>query len=64
MATVLIVDDERDLVNLLDFNFRQTGFETILAENGEQREKLGPARHLLETVRGIGYRLIDPADRQ
>jgi two-component system phosphate regulon response regulator PhoB len=24
------------------------------------REKLGPARDLLETVRGIGYRLVDP----
>jgi len=26
------------------------------------REKLGPARELLETVRGVGYRLLDPAD--
>jgi two-component system phosphate regulon response regulator PhoB len=26
------------------------------------REKLGSGRDLLETVRGIGYRLIDPAD--
>ncbi len=25
------------------------------------REKLGPARDLLETVRGVGYRLVDPA---
>jgi two-component system phosphate regulon response regulator PhoB len=24
------------------------------------REKLGPARHLLQTVRGIGYRLVPP----
>jgi two-component system, OmpR family, phosphate regulon response regulator PhoB len=36
VATVLIVDDERDLVSLLDFNFRQAGFETMLAETGEQ----------------------------
>ena len=28
------------------------------------REKLGPARDLLETVRGVGYRLVDPADRE
>lgn len=28
------------------------------------REKLGAGRDLLETVRGIGYRLIDPADHQ
>jgi two-component system phosphate regulon response regulator PhoB len=27
------------------------------------REKLGPARDLLETVRGVGYRLVDPSDR-
>ena len=27
------------------------------------REKLGAGRDLLETVRGIGYRLIDPADQ-
>jgi two-component system phosphate regulon response regulator PhoB len=27
------------------------------------REKLGPARELLETVRGVGYRLVDPAER-
>ncbi len=25
------------------------------------RDKLGPARALLETVRGVGYRIIDPA---
>jgi two-component system phosphate regulon response regulator PhoB len=28
------------------------------------REKLGPARDLLETVRGVGYRLMDPADKE
>ena len=28
------------------------------------REKLGEARDLLETVRGVGYRLIDPAERR
>jgi two-component system phosphate regulon response regulator PhoB len=26
------------------------------------REKLGVARDLLETVRGVGYRMMDPAD--
>ncbi len=36
VPTVLIVDDERDLVSLLDFNLRQAGFETLLAANGEQ----------------------------
>ena len=36
MATILVVDDERDLQNLLDFNLRQAGFETVLASTGEQ----------------------------
>jgi len=27
------------------------------------REKLGPARDLLETVRGVGYRLVDPGEK-
>ena len=26
------------------------------------REKLGPAGDYIETVRGVGYRLLDPAD--
>jgi two-component system phosphate regulon response regulator PhoB len=33
---VLLVDDERDLLSLLDFNLRAAGFETILATTGEQ----------------------------
>jgi two-component system, OmpR family, phosphate regulon response regulator PhoB len=39
MATppqVLIVDDERDLVRLLEFNLQQAGFETSAAYGGEE----------------------------
>jgi len=36
VATILVVDDERDLQSLLDFNLRQAGFETVLASTGEQ----------------------------
>jgi two-component system phosphate regulon response regulator PhoB len=36
VAAILIVDDERDLLSLLDFNLRQAGFETQLAASGEQ----------------------------
>ena len=35
MTTVLLVDDERDLLSVLDFNLRAAGFETILATRGE-----------------------------
>ncbi len=34
MTSVLIVDDERDLLSLLDFNLRAAGFETLLATTG------------------------------
>ena len=36
VALILIVDDERDLASLLDFNLRQAGFETATAATGEQ----------------------------
>lgn len=36
MASVLLVDDERDLLSLLDFNLRAAGFETAVATTGEQ----------------------------
>jgi two-component system phosphate regulon response regulator PhoB len=28
------------------------------------REKLGSGRDLLETVRGVGYRLVDPSEKR
>jgi two-component system phosphate regulon response regulator PhoB len=33
---ILIVDDERDIVRVLDFSLRQAGFETVVAYDGEQ----------------------------
>ncbi len=36
MPTVLLCDDERDLLSVLDFNLRAAGFETILATRGEE----------------------------
>ncbi len=36
MTSVLLVDDERDLLSLLDFNLRAAGFETLLATTGDQ----------------------------
>jgi two-component system, OmpR family, phosphate regulon response regulator PhoB len=80
---VLIVDDERDLASLIEFNLREAGFETHVAHTGTEeiwglpgsfqtrtldthvmrlRDKLADARAQLETVRGVGYRLIDPAN--
>jgi two-component system phosphate regulon response regulator PhoB len=36
VTSVLLVDDERDLLSLVDFNLRAAGFETLLATTGEQ----------------------------
>jgi len=36
LPLVLIVDDERDLVRLLEFNLQQAGFETASAYKGEE----------------------------
>jgi two-component system phosphate regulon response regulator PhoB len=36
MTCILLVDDERDLLSLLDFNLRAAGFETLLATTGAQ----------------------------
>lgn len=35
-SQVLIVDDEEDLLDLLQYNLRQEGFETLLARNGRE----------------------------
>jgi two-component system phosphate regulon response regulator PhoB len=36
VTSVLLVDDERDLLSLLDFNLRAAGFETLLATTAEE----------------------------
>jgi two-component system, OmpR family, phosphate regulon response regulator PhoB len=36
VTSVLVVDDERDLLTSVDFNLRAAGFETFLATTGEQ----------------------------
>jgi two-component system phosphate regulon response regulator PhoB len=36
VTTILLVDDERDLLSVLDFNLRAAGFETLLATRGEE----------------------------
>ncbi len=36
MTTILLVDDEPDLLSLLDFNLQAASFDTLLATTGEQ----------------------------
>ncbi|MFV1884082.1 MAG: response regulator [Balneola sp.] len=34
--TILVVDDEKDLLDLIEYNLKKEGFEVLRAENGEQ----------------------------
>ena len=54
---VLIVDDERDLRTLLDFNLRQAGWRTAQAESGA--EALARARSLQPSVIVLDLNLPD-----
>jgi two-component system, OmpR family, phosphate regulon response regulator PhoB len=36
VPAILIVDDERDLLSVLEFNLKQAGFETLLAASGAE----------------------------
>src|SRR6476659_3743575 len=54
---VLIVDDERDLRTLLDFNLRQAGWDTAQAESGA--EALAKARTLRPSVIVLDLNLPD-----
>ncbi len=36
MKTILVVDDEQDLLDLIDYNLKKAGFEVLQAENGEE----------------------------
>ena len=40
MSTILIVDDEEDLLNLLDINLRREGFTTLKAANANDALEL------------------------
>src|SRR3954471_800444 len=54
---ILIVDDERDLRTLLDFNLRQAGWRTAQAESGA--EALARARSLKPAVIVLDLNLPD-----
>ncbi|MEX0844843.1 MAG: response regulator transcription factor [Balneolaceae bacterium] len=34
--TILVVDDEKDLLDLIEYNLKKEGFEVLKAENGEE----------------------------
>ncbi len=45
MALILVVEDERDLQDVVAYNLRQAGHEVITADNGQEAVQLVRARH-------------------
>jgi two-component system, OmpR family, alkaline phosphatase synthesis response regulator PhoP len=43
--TILVVDDEQDLLDLIEYNLKKEGYNVLLAENGEQGLKLAKELH-------------------
>lgn len=54
MKTILIVEDERDLAELVAFNLEQEGFQTVIAQDGveglEEASRLSPDLVLLDLM--------------
>jgi len=42
--TILVVDDEEDILNLLDYNLRKAGFSPVLAKDGPEAIGLAASR--------------------
>ena len=40
IKTVLLVDDEEDILEMLSYNFRKSGFHVLLANNGQEGYRL------------------------
>jgi Response regulators consisting of a CheY-like receiver domain and a winged-helix DNA-binding domain len=43
--TVLIVEDEKDIVKMLEYNLKKESFKTLFARNGEDALDLAKSRH-------------------
>ncbi len=47
--TILVVDDEKDLLDLIEYNLKKEGFAVLKAENGEEGIKIAK-EHKPETT--------------
>lgn len=45
MQTILAVDDEQDLLDLIDYNLKKEGFEVLKAQNGKKGIELAKKHH-------------------
>lgn len=45
MRTILAVDDEQDLLDLIDYNLKKNGFDVLLAQDGKEAIKKAREHH-------------------
>jgi two-component system alkaline phosphatase synthesis response regulator PhoP len=45
MEKILIVDDEKDIIKMLDYNLKKEGYKVMSASNGEDAIKLAEVQH-------------------
>ncbi len=43
--TVLVVDDEKNIVNIIAFNLKKEGYDVLMAEDGEQAVKIADEKN-------------------
>ncbi|MEA3340405.1 MAG: response regulator, partial [Chloroflexota bacterium] len=43
---ILVVDDERSITDLLEYNLQHNGYQVIVAHDGRQALRLAQAEHL------------------
>lgn len=48
-STILIVDDERDILDLIEYNLKKEGFDVLTAEDGEEGIKIAK-QHIPDLV--------------
>jgi len=44
-TSVLIIEDDRNIQNLLEFNFKRSGFDVLIASDGEEGQSLAKENH-------------------
>ena len=54
--TILVVDDEKPIVDILTYNLQKEGYSTLEANDGEEEQK---GLYIYNLGTGIGYSVLD-----
>lgn len=72
---IAVIEDESDILEVIVYNLKREDYQVVTSKRGDDgatvvdrnidvhirsiRKKLGQHKHLIETIRGIGYRFKD-----